>query len=185
MEPAVKCAVCAVCSDFYPDHEPGFLEWAKIPHLSPRENNILFLALDSPPATGCSLKKYQQGCCLKYHLGSLCSQGFQLLLRLARSPHMKALPAFFQSISSISLWSLDRSPLPKPQISIPLWIPQDVVQSEVFGVKSFGVREQAFCTELVWCIWQDWGGTKPSLFTCRWIKYLACFHLFLGKCVLW
>lgn len=140
----MKCAVCAVCSDFYPDHEPGFLEWAKIPHLSPRENNILFLALDSPPATGCSLKKYQQGCCLKYHLGSLCSQGFQLLLRLARGPHMKALPAFFQSISSISLWSLDRSPLPKTQISIPLWIPQEVVQSEVFGVKSFGVREQAF-----------------------------------------
>lgn len=175
---------CAVCSDFYPHSEPGLLEWGKIPHISSRKNNVLFLTLDSPPATHCSLKRHQQGCCLKYHLGSLCSKGFQLLLRLARSPCMRALPAFFQSISSISPWSLDNSPLLRTQISIPLGIPQKVIQSEVFGVKSFGLKKQAFCTKLVQCIWQDWGRTKTSVFTYRWIKYVACFHLFLGKYVL-
>lgn len=97
-----------------------FWNGEKSPLISSRENNILFLTSDSLPATCCSLKRYHQGCCLKYHLESLCSQGFRLLPRLAWSPHMEALPAFFQSISSISLWSLDSSPQPKTQISIPL-----------------------------------------------------------------
>lgn len=111
--------------------------------------------------------------------------GFSAPPQTGSSPHLKSLPAFFQSSSSISLWSLDSSPLPKTQISVPLRIPQKVIQREVFGVKCFGVKEQAFCTKLVWCIWQDWGGTKTSLFTYRWIKYVPCFHLFLGKHVLW
>lgn len=59
--------------------------------------------------------------------------------------------------------------------------PTLVVKSEIFEVKSFGMNERAFRTKSNQRILQDWGETKNSLSVSRWIKYVACFHLFLGK----
>lgn len=181
MEAAVKCAVC---SGFCPDHEPGFLGWGKIPTYLP-EKTTFVSDIRFSPSHLLLAGKVSTGVLAQVSPRILVLPGFSAPPQTGSSPHLKSLPAFFQSSSSISLWSLDSSPLPKTQTSVPLRIPQKVIRREVFGVKCFGVKEQAFCTKLVWCIWRDWGGTKSSLFKYRWIKYVACFHLFLGKHVLW